>query len=233
MSADGHTQIQCEKLFQNFMTISKSSLVAQNNFETSRKLNDYTQMLHSDFKKSLDILTHKNHWIDLGAGKVNAQIDYLKSRQYSENSARLTAIVYKFDRWFLMPKLRKKINIIEGAFENHNISSWQKADLVTDVFGVISYTLDLSETLQKVFELLNTNGELYIHAKSYYTKIETPNGLMNLADFLFSLKGLKVEGAFGILKITKLEPNINVPYLKLKNYLPDSPYVRTFELIED
>ncbi|WP_413612441.1 hypothetical protein [Bdellovibrio sp. HCB-110] len=219
---------QCSSLFlvQNWEV---SSRVRKNKFVTNRDLYEYREVLHTDFMNSLSKLTPDQHWVDLGAGKANAQIDYIKSFSNPLSAAQATGVAYKLDRWFSPPKFDGKLQIKEGAFEQQPTATWKKADLVTDVFGVISYTHDLHTSLQKVFDLMNVKGELYIFTTNYHTSIKVgEKKSLSLMDFLATIEGIHVEGRYGTIKITKEIENVIVPSFELVKYVDDAPPSRTY-----
>lgn len=219
---------QCSSLFL-VQSWEVSSRVQKNKFVTNRDLHEYREVLHADFMNSLSKLTPDQHWVDLGAGKANAQIGYIKSFLNPLSAAHATAVAYKLDRWFSPPKFDGKLQIKEGAFEQQPTAAWKKADLVTDVFGVISYTRDLHTSLQKVFDLMNVKGEFYIFATNYHTSIRVSEKKhLSLIDFLATIEGIRVEGRYGTIKITKEAENILVPRLELQKYVDDAPPTRAF-----
>ena len=55
----------------------------------------------------------------------------------------------------------KKIKIISGQYFEA-LSGLMKADLITDIYGVFSYSGKLDEVLRKYLDLLNPNGTLFI-----------------------------------------------------------------------
>ncbi|WP_063205253.1 hypothetical protein [Bdellovibrio bacteriovorus] len=230
MATPTWANVTCSSVFEDAAWVI-TTRVEKNKFATSRDLWEYKYMLHKDFSVSLSRLTPSQHWVDLGAGKANAQIDYLKSFSNSSSAASATAVAFKLDRWFSPPKFDGKLQIREGAFESQNTSQWKKADLVTDVFGVVSYTHDLHTSLQKTFDLMNVGGEFYIHATNFATSIRTPERNLTITDFLESIDGLKVEGRFGTIKVTKLKENVQIPRLRLIKFKDDAPPSRSFELL--
>ncbi|MEK2646107.1 hypothetical protein [Bdellovibrio sp. BCCA] len=222
---------QCSSLFL-FRPTEVSDRVQKNKFVTNRDILEYRHVLHKDFTDSLTKLTPEQHWVDLGAGKANAQISYIKSLPSPQMAPHATAVAFKLDRWFSPPKFDGKLEIKEGAFELQPTSTWKKADLITDVFGVISYTHDLSTSLQKVFDLMNVNGELYIFATHYATSIKIAEGKhLPIFDYLATIDGLKVEGRYGVMKITKEKENIVIPPMELVKYHDDAPPSRAFQIV--
>ncbi|XGC82300.1 hypothetical protein ACES2L_07365 [Bdellovibrio bacteriovorus] len=225
-------QIRCEDLFKEFprpATATITDKVAKNNFITDRTLWDYTHDLHPDFAKALERMTPESHWIDMGAGKAKALIEFMKSRD-SENRPFTTAVAFKIDRWFGMPTFEGKLQTHEGLFEHQPTNQWRKADVITDVMGVFSYTTDLSTTLQKNFDLLKVNGELYISTSAYGSQFRVNGETLSLEAFLTLIPGLKVEGKWGNIKITKEQENIKIPVLELERYKDESPPIRLFKV---
>lgn len=220
--------LSCSNVFDDLWVAT--TRVEKNKFVTSRELWEYESSLHPDFKVRLKGLKSDQHWIDLGAGKANAQIDYLKALPNERDGAQTTAVCYKLDRWFSPPKFSGKLEIKEGLFESMPTEKWQKADLITDVFGVLSYSRDMHTSLSKTFDLLKKGGELYIHMTNYSTHFKGATQSLTLEHFLRSIPGLQVEGRFGDLKVTKTQDTIVVPPFKIDTYRDDAPPVRTYIL---
>jgi hypothetical protein len=217
----------CEGLFIPESWVM-SERVQKNKFDTGRDLSDYLQKLHPDFQLKLKSLRSDQHWIDLGAGKALAQIDYIRSFDHPTDAPFATAIAYKLDRWFSAPSLGGKLKVKEGAFETQETSQWQQADLITDHLGVLSYSRDMTTSLQKVFDLLNLNGELYIGVNPQSTTFKIDGASYSLIDFLTRLDGIQVSGRFGSIKIIKVKENIQVPEMELTSYKEAGPPSRTF-----
>lgn len=205
-----------------------SELIRKNKFVTNRDLVDYGHTLPAGFRESLERLTHDQHWIDLGAGKAQAQIDYLKSFRNSSQAAFTTAVAYKLDRWFNPPTFNGKLEIREGAFEDQATATWKKADLITDLFGVISYTRDMTTSLQKTFDLLKLHGELYLYVTPWATQFQMGAEKRGLLEFLSQIPGLRVEGQYGAIKVTKEKDLIVIPPMELVRFRDEAPPLRSF-----
>ncbi|MFN9067953.1 MAG: hypothetical protein ACK5V3_12050, partial [Bdellovibrionales bacterium] len=207
-----------------------------NLFVTSRSLDEYIDGFFTGFKNSLDKLKPHEVWMDLGSGKGKAALEFLRSKRHMQDSPTVVLITYKSGRWLKWPQFSGKLKTFEGKlFEDIVESEMPKAQLITDFFGVLNYTLDLTLSLTKVFSHLEKGGELYLHSKHTHTMIETPQGkIMGLTEFLKSIPGLEVEGQFGILKVTKSADRIVVPELKLvKVDEAERPFFRRFALIQN
>lgn len=220
----------CSQVFHESWAISR--IVEKNKFVTMRGLFDYRDMLGKEFSSSLESLRSDQLWLDLGAGKANAQVELLKTFKDVETAPWNVAVAYKLDRWFSPPKFSGKLQIREGAFEVQDVTTWKKADLITDVFGVVSYSHDLHTTLQKAFDLMPVNGEFYIFMTYYSLSIHRGETRYGLIDFLQTIEGLKVEGKFGMIRITKTSPEVTVPLMTLEKYVEDAPPIRAFRVLE-
>lgn len=208
------TNLKCDQLFFNRAGISRS--LKWNWFVTSRNLSDYREGFQNDFTTSLQALKSNETWIDLGAGKGFAAIDYLKSMADPRLGANVLLIAYKLDRWFGIPKFKNKLSVLEGRlFEDILPVQLPRTKLITDFFGVLSYTRDLSRSLSLVFDRLEVGGELYVHTQNASTLIDFQNKVYSITEFLKLIDGIKVEGKFGILKITKLTDDVQIPELRL------------------
>lgn len=222
---------QCSQIF-DLDQAAVFQRIEKNNFETSRDIYDYQSMLHPGFIHSLRNLRSDQHWMDLGAGKAKAQISFLKSFRDISLAPRATAVAYKLDRWFRPPKFNGKLEIKEGAFEKHNTSEWKKVDIATDLFGVLSYTHDFSSSLQKIVDLLNVRGELYIMTTPWRTHFSGRSGSFKLDEFLREIPGLQVDGEYGTLRITKLKETVQIPRLELVEIKDEAPPSRLFQIVD-
>ncbi|WP_413585320.1 hypothetical protein [Bdellovibrio sp. HCB274] len=203
--------------------------VAKNDFTTSRGLEDYVLELHPDFKTSLSKLTANQHWVDLGAGKATAQVQFLKSFSNNSSMPQMTAVAFKLDRWFKPSSFQGKLSVQEGAFETMPTASWKKVDLITDVYGVLSYTGDFAGALQKSVDMMNVKAELYFLALPWGYQFNKSTIQQSLPEFLNSIEGLRVEETRpGQFKITKTKESVMIPQLELVRYTDQAPPIRVF-----
>lgn len=222
---------RCGTLLTYDLGVNKT--VKKNSFVTGRSLGEYIQYLFEGFSTSLKNLKPTDHWIDLGAGKGYAAEEYIKSFGTAQSAANVTLITYKLDRWFGISKHQGKLDVLDGRLlENIPKGEIKKAKLMTDVFGVISYTRDLSRALDIIFDRLETGGELYVYSSNTHTLIKTADEVITLTQFLSTIPGLKVEGKWGTIRITKLAEEIEVPQLRLIRMNEETvPPSRTFEFL--
>ena len=112
----------------------------------------YHSELGSRLPDMLDRLGPSDHWIDLGAGEAMAQQTYAREKS---SHAKLTAIDVRGPS---TPTASVKVE--RGLFFQMDISSIGKADLITDVEGVLGYSILFSEDLSKALSHLKPGGTL-------------------------------------------------------------------------
>ncbi|MNS91768.1 hypothetical protein D3C72_1258770 [compost metagenome] len=208
-------------------------IVEKSLFVKSRDIYDYRHELHKDFGASLQKLRSDQHWIDMGAGRALAEYDYLKSFKDPRQGAFVTAVAFKINRWFGLSSFKGKLQSQEGLFELMETSNWRKADLITDLYGVYSYTKEVHSSLQKMVDLLNVQGELYITTINFDTSFHLQDGRsVDLRDFLSSIPGLRVEDQWlHSIKVTKLQEQIKIPAMKLIYFEESSPPKRSYQVL--
>ncbi len=113
-------------------------------------------------------------------------------------------------------------------FEDVPMSEIGKANLITDFYGILAYTHDISAVLNRYLEMLPANGEIFIHLNAD-TKI---NG-KTLGEFLKTIPGLEVEESLqhGVtVRVKKLAPIVKIPPLRLNplTFKAGSPPHREF-----
>lgn len=169
----------------------------ENDYATERTLNIYLEDLPS-LKAILSEFSSSSHWIDLGSGQGLALRDFLKLHDLGH----VTGITYT------TPK--KKINLLtdssltpqqmarhtwfEGRFfEDIPTSEIRQADVITDLMGVLAYSLRVDIVLNKTLNLLKPGGTLlFFNADS--VQILMPGGkLIYLHEFLKATPGLTVS----------------------------------------
>jgi hypothetical protein len=141
-----------------------------------RSLLSYIYMLSSAFGRSLADLGPKDRWLDIGAGRGQAILDYVAGRfdamhadQYERHDGKAQAVAISIeDRrtalWHqavasLEPN---RIRYLSGRrLREYSSEELGKFQLITDVVGGFSYTARLSLFVEKVLDLLELNGSFY------------------------------------------------------------------------
>ena len=247
-SSVGLALVQCETLFSDD-PISTEMNLKDNNYEQFRILseyNDFFMFRHArDLLQTLSTLMKGATWFDMGSGKNVALVKGLENNSQIRRGVGVSATRTEFalgDQ--RVPGRLKQVNgdylenlVAAGHFKKH----MGKVDLVTDIFGPLSYSQKIVEVMQIYLDLLKTNGQIMaaiqiargtvadvmnaerIHP---YNAVMTSDGLIEhgLLQWLKTIPGIMVEmveqktisesGQFENtmgIRITKLQAKVIVP----------------------
>ncbi len=157
---------ECASLFEAKIHVispdtqrSSERRLSLNKFVISRGLWRYNRYLGTFFKNALKKLSNKSSWFDLGAGLANAQRDFaIKNPKLHTDFIAVSYQKPQNDELFKFERANPNFRYIDGNyFENLNLPI-KTADLVTDLFGPLSYTRDITHTLYKSLNLLKEGG---------------------------------------------------------------------------
>jgi len=142
----------------------------------NRSLLSYTQALSEAFDRALGMLRPHERWLDIGAGRGQAILDYytpkfdmlhFEGRDGRGSKARAIAMSIEDRRtpaWHekaatLAPD---KIRYLAGRrLREYSREELGKFMLITDVVGGFSYTTNLSQFVEQVLALLDVNGDFF------------------------------------------------------------------------
>lgn len=161
--------------------------IKKNSFQTERGLAEYGKYFF-DLEHNLQNLGSQGHWIDLGAGRATAMKSYMANYR---TPFQMTAIAYKK----IFGAKPSRITYLTGKlFSEIPNNEIKKADIITDYYGVLSYTNTFVADLNKALGLLKNNGILYIYNGGGFDiiQVQTPKGRLDLKSFLQSIPGLNV-----------------------------------------
>jgi len=211
------------------------AVVSGNSFVTSRGLVQYKMSLHPAFSLELSRLGPEQVWMDLGGGRGNAVEQFLQDFSDLGRAPRVVLVSYSLGFLRSLSDFNGRLQVFKGRYwEDIPQREIPSVNLVSDFFGVLSYTHDLSLCLQKVFDSLVVGGHLFLHSTHYITHIRNrAQKVLSLTEFLSSIEGLEVEGKFGILKVKKAQANVQIPKLRLVGLdNGPRPAVRVFDLAQ-
>ncbi len=149
------------------------AIIEANRFTVNRDLRDYACMMSgqkgklsidgpSVFLDDAEKLTEAQHWMDMGAGEVYAQERFARKFSLPRRAPRLTAVTYEMIR-DLSWDVAGLIRVHKGRFvENIPAGELGRADLITDVYGPMTYSAAPDVVLRRYLELLKDDGTLYI-----------------------------------------------------------------------
>ncbi len=142
--------------------------LVNNDFTVSRRLMTYSMQMpfvHTPtLQKMVEQLPPQSTWIDMGAGSGRALADGLTQ---NDNIAKGIAISYRRPLDTVDESaLGDRFKYLDGDYvENMSLDGRLdhyvgKVDLITDMFGPLSYTEDFARVLQVYIDLLKTDGEM-------------------------------------------------------------------------
>lgn len=237
-----------------------------NDFTTSRELNNYSYEFEfrdsAPFSDVLLTLPSKAVWFDMGMGQGLA----LKQGLELNTDVRGVGVSYKHPTHKQMASfetVRDRVTLLEGDYVEvmalkGRLEPWMgRVALITDVYGPISYTHDLSRVLQVYMDLLRPGGVIMFNLGTsrnynqdkYLPALESINTFLYrgyaghgaLYNWLLSIPGIEVAdliprpveymgkvGAVLSVKIRKTSLKVQVPELLLLDYVEGKPPHRVF-----
>ena len=260
--------VNAESCSQSIQELSKNSRLKSNKFTTSRTLRDYARMFPFHFgptgtdglRGHLITVKEKTLWVDMGAGNAEA----LKSAVNANPNIYGTAIGFRLPKEASvseLPKNRFKYlsgKFLEDLYSNNELKHLEsKVDVITDLYGPLSYSRDIALVFDIYIKLLKVNGELSFNLMKRRADWTGSTGdMMNSFNrqegsiypfvlWMKSIDGIDVEisntitssgvgrEVFQSFKITKLKEDVEVPQnIKLELYEEESPARRRFKIIE-
>ncbi len=201
---------------------SEGDLVPEG-YTIDRSLLNYTDALSSGFDRTLANLSPKDRWLDIGAGKGQAILDY-----YTEN----------YDQTHPEGRERrgKKAQAIAISIEDRRTPAWQRSaaslganqiqyffnrrlreyslvelgqfQVISDVIGGFSYTRNLSLFVENVLGFLELNGSFYTVLQDVHSENGTNQPYYAKAPFLTEIANAdasEVKVCSWLKKITCVE----------------------------
>ena len=168
-------------------------------YKTDRSLAEYTRALSSDFDRALADLGPDDRWLDIGAGKGQAILDYYdptydldhwEGRERRGKKARAVAISIEDGR---TPRWRQNAASLEANqiqyLHDRRLSEYSAQELgqfavITDVIGGFSYTANLSVFMEKVLGFLELGGSFYTILQDVHSEAGTNRPFYAGAPFL-------------------------------------------------
>ena len=145
-------------------------------YVVDRGLLSYTFALPAEFDRSLANLTPTDRWLDIGAGRGQAILDYYAPRYDSMHpggrerrgkKARAVAMSIEDRRTSLWPQTAASLEagqiqyLFGKRLREYSLEELGKFQVITDLLGGFSYTQSLSRFMENVLGLLDLNGSFY------------------------------------------------------------------------
>lgn len=217
-------------------------IVHDGDFTQERDLPLYRNILGVEFEELLERLrVFGGHWIDMGAGRAFALTAFLKT---SGDNVRGTAVV-KADPDMRSTGRNLKILNRPGAEERfrhftgefiENYSLWRltqlgQAELITDVYGPMTYSSRPDLVLETYFKLVPVGGKIFF-TRFQMTEFETDFGMSrDMRRWLGEGRGYEIKfvGTHGVL-IEKISDEYFIPSLTIMNFEAYTPPIRVFDV---
>lgn len=178
-------------------------------FEADRGLSDHHAEFGAKYMYALASLTPNDVWLDGGAGAARAQIEYLagalgemyptKARCVAVSVTRHSSLDPRYLKAIDSPALKlmnsKQLTYLHGRYiEQIPKAELGHAKLITDFFGALSYTENLSDVLQLYFSILDNNGTIFAAFTDQRTRIIVGDSKpMMLSEWLKTIPGIVLE----------------------------------------
>ncbi len=145
-------------------------------YTVDRSLSVYALGLPSDFDRALANLGAKDRWLDIGAGKGHAILDYYApgyderhahGQARSGKKAQAVAMSIEDRRTPLWKQTASSLGenqiqyLSNRRLREYSSEELGKFQVITDVIGGFSYTDNLSLFMEKVLGILDVNGSFY------------------------------------------------------------------------
>jgi hypothetical protein len=188
-----------------------------------RSLLSYIYTLSSAFDRSLANLGPKDRWLDIGAGRGQAILDYFAGRfdamhadQYERHDGKAQAVAISIEdrRTALWHQAvaslgPHRIRYLSGRrLREYSSEELGKFQLITDVVGGFSYSLNLSLFMEKVLGFLELNGSFYTVLQDVHSEDGTNKPYYEGSPFLTEIAnadGSEVRVCSWLKKITCVE----------------------------
>jgi len=201
---EAHSQLSGKPVFSK--EISKQESIYQSRgdqvpagYSTDRSLEDYTRGLSSDFDRTLAKLGPKDRWLDIGAGRGHAILDYYmlsydlahpEWREQRGSKAQTVAVSIedrRASRWQQEASgvgANKIQYLFSRRLQEYSREELGQFQMITDVIGGFSYADNLSEFVEKTLSFLDLNGSFFTLLQDVHSEAGTNQPFYAGARFL-------------------------------------------------
>ncbi len=241
------SQEKCESLFteKNISVqpeldkdiLSTAKNLEENNYTQGRILDEYNAyfLFHQgkDLIQTLAYLRDGSVWFDMGSGRNVALVKGLEKNKQIRRGVGVSATRSEFalgDQ--RVPGRLKQINgdylenlVAQGRLENQK----GKVDLITEIFGPLTYSQNVVEIMQIYLDLLKTNGQLMITFQISRGKSGNifESDQIYPYNAIFSEKGLNEYGLFEWMKTI---PGVSIEFVEQKTEKESGHYENTMSV---
>jgi hypothetical protein len=232
-----------------------------------RGLTHYIELLPAGFVGALRKLGPRHRWLDIGAGSGQAVLDYyapqpdhpdIANEEDARNKARAVALSIedrRSDAWY---KRSSALGADQASYlfgkrlREYSNDELGKFQMITDVYGGLSYTDELSSFMEKVLGILEVGGSFYSLLQSvkledgkddpqtyYLTELVDPAGRdVKVCAWFKSMTCVEAscesksdwEAPTELIHVRKVCDGVSVPPLVRLKYDAGTPPGRRFQL---
>jgi hypothetical protein len=205
---------------------------AEGGMVKERSLSDWRWFFKEPLMDKLDHLKATDHVMGFGSGDALAEASLAL-----KTDAKVTAIAPEF-KYKENQSHIKNLELVENYFEHIPPDTLKPFDVGVDLFGITTYTKDVSGYFNTALQLMKDNGAMFVHDISDRTRIyAAPDSkkFLTVVQWLMQQKNVQVKILNKSLttttfEITKTGP-VNLPTLQLEEYVPGIPPIRRFHQI--
>jgi len=200
------------------------SIVEKNLFVSRRGLAQYHRLLGRRFAKDLSRLKSNQIWLDSGMGAGCAIRDYYRK---FPRTAQVIGVCVRFagdPHEKIQIESRGARVLVGEKIEHRRLQDLGRPQLISDVFGPLTYSQDLRVVLRRYFQVLQIGGVLHtvdahkLGARSARCLFIDQQRVLTLAEFLKTLKGIEVReqvlGKIVAIRVQKTRTKVPVPRLR-------------------
>lgn len=196
----------------------------------------YQGSLSRDFVPFLRSLNRGSRWLDVGAGRVRAMLQYLQDASFPIK-VQLTAVVLDHPAGSYVPEIRRldpTFRYLEGRFEDIEPSELGRFELITDVFGPGSVAPDAYGILMRELNALEVGtGVLFLNLQDERTEIRVGRERISFADYIRRFgQGIEVVETVGGIAIRRTAESIQLARLQLTLIVPERPPFRVYQVLQ-
>ena len=183
----GSPKIKEEILRQESIIRGEGERVTEG-YTIDRSLSDYTQLLPSEFDRALANCGPNDRWLDIGAGEGQAILDYytpgydlthMEGRERRGKKAKAVAITIEDRRTPLWHETAASLEanqiqyLLNRRLREYSSDELGQFQVITDVIGGFSYSVNLSLFMEKALDFLKINGSFFTLLQDVHSEVGT------------------------------------------------------------
>lgn len=211
-------------------------LTFHHHFAVSRDIKGYSDYQFGlGFRESIVRLSPNDVIFDGGCGDAVLS-DHLNTPMAPKYVGVTFELINRTQDYFREREIQGRLKIFTGRFfediTDSELKIFGKFKIITDLYGIMSYAKEPDVVLQRYFDLLAENGEIYIFGPQMKLR-----GGHSFGDWLRQIQGIHVETITGTLstgsqgpayRLQKINQQVKIPKLiyedKFKSALPPIRY---------